>query len=168
MIIKKLKSQNEILLEKNDKDQDNIERLKKELNRSMKEIDDLRSENINISLNAKQWLTNNSWNSIDAPNQTSRFGNGYLLECDSKETLSLVEKLQEKVKSRDQTISDLNAKIEKIKTQQNSNKLEQKLLDSHKEIQEYRYTEDLSFRDTEQTPQPERLESDLESFKHRK
>jgi hypothetical protein len=76
--------------------------------------------------------------------------------------------LQEKVKSRDQTISDLNAKIEKIKTQQNSNKLEQKLLDSHKEIQEYRYTEDLSFRDTEQTPQPERLESDLESFKHRK
>lgn len=118
MIIKKLKTQNEILLEKSDKDQDNIERLKKELNRSMKELDDQRSENINISLNAKQWLNGNSLNSIETPNQTSRFGNGQLLEYDSKETLSLVEKLQDKVKSRDETIDELKTKIEKLKTQQ--------------------------------------------------
>ena len=117
MIIKKLKTQNEILLEKSDKDQDQIERLKKELNRSMKELDEVRSENINISLNAKQWLNSYSLNSIDTPNQTSRFGNGQLLDADSKESVSLVGKLQEQVKIRDQTIIELKVKLEKSNTE---------------------------------------------------
>jgi hypothetical protein len=115
MVIQKLKTQNKLLIEKSDKGQDSIDSLKSELNKMIAEVDDVKSPKVSISLGAKQWLNSNFSNSVDTPNQTSRFGNGQFMTSESKESFSSMEKSQEHVKSKDQTIDELKKELEQSK-----------------------------------------------------